>query len=48
MVIWEKDSERWLTPGEDVTDLIGPESADRFDIRPVSKDEEAAMRTEAP
>ena len=48
VVIWEEGRERWLAPGEDVTDLIGPESADRFEIRPVSKDEEAAMRTEAP
>ena len=28
--------------GEDVADLIGPESADRFDVRPISEAEIAS------
>ena len=33
-VIWAEDRERWMTPGAEVTDLLGPESVDRFDVRP--------------
>ncbi len=32
----------WLSVGEDVADLIAPESADRFDVRPISEAEVAA------
>ena len=36
---WHDGRKRWLSVGEDVTDLIGPESADRFDVRPIAEAE---------
>ena len=36
VVIWRGDRERWLTAGEDVSDLIGPESPDLFNIQPAA------------
>lgn len=35
VVIWQEDRKRWLSVNSDVTELIGPESADRFDVRPI-------------
>ena len=34
VVIWQEDRKRWLTVAEDVTDLIGVKSPDRFDVQP--------------
>lgn len=34
VVIWAMDRERWLTPGTRINDLIGPQSVDRFEVRP--------------
>ena len=42
VVIWREDRRRWLTIGEDVSDLIGPESADLFDVTPITDAEIAA------
>lgn len=42
VVIWPADRERWLQPGARVGDLISAESADRFDVRPVTDAEIAA------
>ena len=36
VVIWAADRERWLTPGAEVSDLIGPESVDLFAVRPAT------------
>ena len=37
IVIWEEDRRRWLTLGHDVTDLLRPESPDRFDAKAVER-----------
>ena len=42
VVIWREDRNRWLTVGADVGDLIGPESADRFDVTPITDAQIAA------
>lgn len=42
VVIWPEDRERWTTPGVEVNDLLGPESADRFHVRPVDEAEVCA------
>ena len=34
-MIWQDDRKRWLTVGADVGDLIGVQSSDRFDVRPI-------------
>ncbi len=36
VVIWQEDRRRWLSVGQEVSDLIGPESVDRFDVQPIS------------
>ena len=36
VVIWPTERARWLQAGTDVADLIGPESVDRFDARPIT------------
>ena len=36
VVIWQEDRKRWLTLGHDITDLLGPESPDRFEIENVT------------
>ena len=45
VVIWQEDRKRWLSVGSDVSDLIGPESVDRFDVRTISEDEIRAEAT---
>ena len=42
VVIWREDRKRWLTVGSEVGDLIGPESADLFDVTPISDAEVGA------
>ena len=42
VVIWQEDRARWMTIGEDVSDLLGPESPDRFDVRAITDAEIAA------
>lgn len=42
VVIWEAGRNRWLSVSADVGDLIGPESADRFDVTPITDAEIAA------
>ena len=42
VVIWSEDRKRWMRVGEDVAELLGPESPDRFDVRPISDAEISA------
>ena len=39
VVIWDEDRNRWLSLTQDVSDLIGAQAAERFDVRPISEDE---------
>lgn len=37
VVIWRDARTRWLSGGSEVSDLIGPESADSFDVRAIAE-----------
>ena len=39
VVIWQEDQKRWLSVKEGVSDLIVAQDADRFDLRPISKED---------